>query len=383
MGRLTSAAAKALRKPGLHGDGGTLYLRVAPGGSRSWIQRIAFRGRRHDLGLGPFPDVPLAANRLLVNAGGDPLEGRRRAKVPTFREAAERTYRANRPRWRNAKVASVWLQSMERYAFPIIGPLPVNRVERGDVLEILTPIWSSKPETARKLRQRIRATLEWSQARGYVEHNVAGELINGALPAMPAVQAHHKSLPYPKVPAALAAVEASGASLSARLCFRFLVLTAARSGEARGAAWSELDLDAREWRIPPGRMKGGEEHVVPLGDAAVAVIEQARMLRDGSGLVFPSAARPGRPLSDNTLRKLLLALDIPAVPHGFRASFRTWASEQTDTPHAVMELALAHKVGDATERAYARSDLQAKRRRLMELWAAFVISDSASAGKDR
>lgn len=385
MGKLTAAGAKALSKPGLHGDGGTLYLHVSAGGSRSWIQRIVFRRRRHDLGLGAFPAVPLAearrraaANRLLVAAGGDPLKGRRRAAVPTFREAAEQTYRAHRPRWRNAKVAAVWLQSMERYAFPSIGSLPVDDVGRTDVLNILTPIWGAKPETARKLRQRIRATLKWCQAKEYVEHNVAGEMIDGALPAMPAVQAHFAALPYREVPAALAAVEASRASLAARLCFRFLVLTAARSGEARGALWSEIDLGAREWRVPPERMKDGEEHVVPLADAAVAVIEQARPLRDRSGLLFPSPARPGRPLSENTLSKLLRDLGIPAVPHGFRASFRTWGSERTNTPREILEMALAHAVGDLTERSYRRTALKDKRRKLMNRWARFATSEETS-----
>ena len=380
MGKLTAAGVKALSKPGLHGDGGTLYLNVRAGGTRSWIQRITFEGRRHDVGLGAFPDVPLAearrraaANRLLVAAGGDPLEGRRRARVPTFRAAAEQTYQSYRPRWRSEKVAAVWLQSMERYVFPVIGTLPVNRVGRAEVLKILTPIWGRKPETARKLRQRIRATLKWCQAEGHVEHNVAGELIDGALPAMPSVRAHHRAVPYREVPAALATVEASGASLPARLCFRFLVLTAARSGEARGALWSEIDLKAREWRIPAERMKEGEEHVVPLAAAALAVIERARPLRDRSGLVFPSSARVGRPLSDNTLTKLLRALDVPAVPHGFRASFRTWASEQTNAPHAVMEQALAHAVSDP----YSRGDHMKKRRKLMKQWARFVTSGEA------
>ena len=381
MGKLTAAGVKAFSRPGLHGDGGTLYLGIAAGGSRSWIQRITFKGRRHDLGLGSFPEVPLAearrraaANRLVVAAGGDPLEGRRRAGVPTFREAAERTYQVHRPRWRNAKVAAVWLQSMERHAFPVIGALPVNRVRREDVLKILEPIWGTKPETARKLRQRIRATLKWCQAKGYIVHNVAGELIDGALPAMPAVQAHYLALPYREVPAALAAIAASRASLAARLCFRFQVLTAVRSGEARGARWSEIDLEAREWRIPPERMKEGEEHVVPLANAAVAVLEQARPLRDPAGLVFPSPARAGRPLSENTLSKLLRDLGIPAVPHGFRASFRTWASERTNTPHDVMEMALAHAVGSLAERSYRRTALKDKRRKLMNRWARFVTS---------
>ena len=173
---------------------------------------------------------------------------------------------------------------------------------------MLTPIWGEKQETARRLRQRIRTVLCWSQAHGYVEHNVAGEVIDGALPAMPAVREHHRALPYADVSEALRLAEASNASLAMRLCFRFLVLTAARSGEARGATWDEVDLDAREWRIPGSRMKGGVEHRVPLSDAALEVLEQAREIRDDSGLVFPSPARPGRPMSGMALARLLRAV---------------------------------------------------------------------------
>ena len=186
---------------------------------------------------------------------------------------------------------------------------------------------------------------------------------------MPAVKQHHRTVPYDQIATALAAVEASHASLSAKLCFRLMVLTTSRSGEARGAGWQEVNLKTRLWCIPPGRMKRNVEHLVPLSDAALTVFEQAQQLRDGSKLVFPSTVRPGRPISDSTLSKLLRELGIDAIPHGFRASFRTWAEETTETLHAVMEFALAHAVGSTVERAYARSDLRAKRRDLMEAWA--------------
>ena len=233
MGTLTAATAKSLSKPDLHGDGATLYLNVAAGGSKSWIQRVTIDGRRRDLGLGPYPAVSLAQarrraahNRAAIADGRDPLAEKRRAALPTFRQAAELTFEATRPRWRNAKHTKNWMQGLAKYALPVIGGLRVDRILREDVLRILTPIWATRPETARKLRGRIRSTLRWCQAHGFVDRNVAGEGIDGALPAMPRVASHFRALPYRDVPDALNTVEASSASLAGKLCLRFLILTA-------------------------------------------------------------------------------------------------------------------------------------------------------------
>ena len=225
------------------------------------------------------------------------------------------------------------------------------------------------------MRRSIKDTLAWAQAHGFIEHNVAGEAIDGALPSLTSVKKHLRALPYQEVAGALDTAQASNASLSVKLCIRFLVLTAARSGEARGARWSEIDLEAREWRISASRMKAGAEHRVPLCDAALSVLEQARDLDDGSGLVFPSPARQGKSLSDMALTKLLRdnGLAERTTVHGFRSAFRTWADEATgDADHAIKELSLAHAVGSQVERAYARSDLLAKRRELMNQWGDFV-----------
>ena len=382
MGKLTVVGVKRLTKPGLHADGGTLYLRVGPTGARSWIQRVTVNGRRVDLGLGGWPIVSLKmardrafANRRAVAEGRDPLVERRRAKVPTFRQASERTFEANRARWRSAKTAANWTAQMERHAFPVLADLPVNQIEREHVLRVLTPIWTAHADIARKLRGRIRAVLAWCQAHGYIEHNVAGDVIQGALPAMPAIKAHFRALPYGDVAAALATVQASQASPAAKACFRFLVLTAARSGEARLATWDEVDVEAREWRIPASRMKTNAEHRVPLSDAALAVLESVRLLRDSSSLLFPSPSRPGRPLSDVTLIKLLREQGVDAVPHGFRSSFRDWCAE-TGKPREIAEAALAHVVG-GVEGAYFRSDLFARRRMLMDRWAAYLTEQGA------
>ena len=384
MGRLNAAVVRGLMQPGRYGDGGTLFLNIAPGGSKSWIQRITIGGRRRDIGLGPWPVVSLAKarqrafeNRVAVADGRDPLTEKRKASVPTFREAATKTFEANRPRWRSAKTAANWTAQMERHAFPILADLPVHEIGREAVLRVLTPIWTAHPDIARKMRQRIKATFAWAQAHNYILHNPAGEAIDGALPAMPAVKAHFRALPSREVAAALATVEASRASLSAQACFRFLVLTATRSGEARLATWDEIDTEAREWRIPASRMKTGVEHRVPLSDAAIEVLDLVRPVRESSGLVFPSPSRSGRPLSDMTLTKVLrdTGLATRATVHGFRSSFRDWCAD-TGKPREVAEAALAHVVG-GVEGAYFRSDLFDRRRRLMADWAAYLTGGSA------
>ena len=381
MARLTATGIRALKTPGLHGDGGGLYLKVSQAGGRSWIQRITVAGRRRDLGLGRFPDVGLAQareaaahNRTLIAAGTDPLAEKRKATIPTFREAAEQTFEANKPRWRNGKHTATWWQSLERHAFPILGDMPVDQIGREDVLRVLSPIWGVRMETARRVRQRIRSILKWAMAHGYVDHNVAGEAIDGALPPMPKVKNHLRALPYAEVGDLIEAVQQSQASLAAKWCLEFLILTAARSGEARGARWSEIDLDAATWTIPAERMKAHAEHRVPLSSRALAILGEARTIDDGSGLVFPSPSRPGKPMSDMTLTTLLRRLKVAdrATVHGFRSAFRDWAAECTHAPHAVMELSLAHAVGNAVEAAYARSDLFDRRRALMDQWEAYL-----------
>ena len=356
-------------------------------GSKSWLQRIVIDGRRRDIGLGGYPAVGLAeaqglavANRTAIAGGHDPVAEKRRPATPTFREAARQVHQANLPRWRNRKHAA-WLKTLEHYAFPIMGNLPVDRVGRLEVLGVLTPIWSSRPETARRVRQRIRTVMRWAMAHGFIENNPAGEAIDGALPPMPKLTAHMRALPFEEVGAALEVVDASQASMAAKLCLRFTVLTAARSGETRGARWSEIEVDKALWTVPGERMKGGREHRVPLSGAALAVLAEAGKLRDGSDLVFPSPTRPGQALSDMTLTKILRSTSLAdrATVHGFRSSFRDWADECTGASEAAMELSLAHRGGSSVKKAYARSDLLDLRRPLMDAWAEYVTGDPASA----
>ena len=383
---LTALEVKSIKAPGFYRADNTLYLKVTRAGTKSWIQRLTIDRERHDIGLGGYPQVSLARarklafqNRELAWAGEDPLALKRKTNLPTFKEAAEKTFEANRARWRSEVTAKNWEQGMKKHVLPKIGELRVDKIGREHVLRVLTPIWTTKPEVARKQRNRIKTVLSWCQALGFIEHNVAGEMIDGALPAMPAVKEHYRALPYQEVPAALETIDTSNASLAAKLCFRLLVLTATRSGEARGARWSEVDLDAKEWRIPASRMKARVEHSIPLPVAVVTLLEQAHILRDGSDLIFPSSVKRGIPMSDMTLTKVLRTTGLAArtTVHGFRSSFRDWASECTNAAHAVMELSLAHKVGSAVERAYARSDLLAKRRRLMDQWGAYITGADA------
>ena len=391
MGKQTAAKVKGTSKPGWYGDGGTLYLVVAPGGSKSWFQRLAIKGKVQGIGLGGYPAVSLAEarekafeNRKVAREGGDPLEAKReaerQAKTPTFRQAAEQTRETLRPRWRGDRTAQIWDGVLVNHAYPLVGSKRVDTVTRTDVLDILGPLWAGKPAVARKLRQTLKATFRWCQSHGYIDSNPAGEGIDGALPGMPSVREHHRFLPYPEVKEALRLVDESGSGLAVKLCFRFLVLTAVRSGEAQGALWSEMDMEARTWTIGLERMKMATAHVVPLSVGALAVLEQARVLDDGSsGFVFPSPVKPGRPISDRVFRCLMedVGLAERTTVHGMRSSFRTWASEMTQADYATMEMALAHAVGSAVERSYARSNLLDKRRRLMDSWASYLSATPA------
>ena len=383
MAKLKAAAIKNLA-PGWHGDGDGVALRVAPGGSRQFYFRKMVHGKRKDFPLGPWPTLTLAQARikagelrLAILNGENPLAEKeaekKKAATPTFREAAEQTFAAISPRWKSAKVAENWRQRLERHAMKHLADLPVDEIGREDVLRVLTPIWGVKIETARKVRRYIKQVFAWSQASGFIEHNVAGEMIDGALPSMPSVRANYRALPFSEVGEALEIVRASRASVSARLCLEFVVLTACRSGEARFSEWGEIDLDSRTWRIPASRTKNGREHRQPLSEQAVAVLEKARALHDGE-LIFPSPLHRGRELSPMTLTKLLrdCGLASRCVVHGFRSSFRSWSSEKTSADYAKAELCLGHAVGSAVERSYRRSDLYEKRARLLQSWANYI-----------
>ena len=373
-----SAAFVRSAPPGRHCDGNGLYLYVKKTGTRSWIQRLVVRGRKREIGLGSVVLVSLAeareqalVNRKLARAGGDPLaEKRRSLGVPTFSEAAVRVIEQKRGGWRSAKTPRLWTRSLEMYAFQRLGKLPVSEITSADVLETLAPIWHARPKVARSVRLRIRAVLEWAVAMDWRKDNPCDRLLPVLGPQHDVVT-HRKALPHGEVAAAIAKVRAAKPGKVDTLAFEFLVLTAARGGEVRGAVWSEIDQDAGVWTIPASRTKTAKEHRVPLSGRALEVLDGARQLGDGSSpIVFVNER--GKPLTRKRPGRLLLSCGISAVPHGFRSSFRDWAAEETDHPREVVEAALAHVVQNKVEAAYMRTDLFERRRRLMEDWAEYL-----------
>ena len=383
--RLSARFVATIERPGRYGDGrgsGGLSLLVKQTArghlAKSWAQRINVDGRQRNLGLGSWPHVSLAEARekcalnLAARRRGELVTGRKRT-VPTFEEAVERVIAVHRAGWKDdGRQEKLWRASLRDHAMPKLGGRAVHRINTADVMAVLLPIWNEKRVTARRVRQRIGTVMRWAVAQGYREDNPAGEAIGAALPKNGFRPQHHRALPYAEVGEAIQTVRASGACPATALAFEFLVLTACRSGEVRGALWTEIDIEGREWRIPAERMKTGREHRVPLSGRALAVLQEARRLADGSGFVFPSAR--GRPLSEVAMPTMVRKLGIGAVPHGFRSSFRDWAAECSDAPREVCELALAHVNTNAIEAAYRRTDLFERRRALMEQWATVVAS---------
>ena len=370
--------------PGFYSDGAGLYLRVRHAGSRSWVFRYTRHGKVREIGLGGVHSRSLAVARSLASDmrtsltnGGDPATVvPERAGVPTatptFRDCAQALIASKRPGWRNPKHAQQWEHTLRDFVLPHIGDKAPDSVSLADVKAILTPIWATKTETATRVRQRMEAVLDWA----YVHGLRAGEnparwrgVLDKVLPPPNKVRTveHFAAMPYRQIPDLMAHLLAKPHS-SAR-CLQFLILTAARSIEARGAKWDELDLEGGVWTIPADRMKTHRPHRVPLSDAALRVLTDTPRIV-GQPLVF-SGARRGR-LSDVALTKAVRAFDATATVHGFRSAFREWAAEQTSVPAAVCELALAHVNKDRVEAAYQRSDLFEKRRALMLAWAHYV-----------
>ena len=372
--------------PGRHADGNGLYLFVQPSGTRSWIQRLLIRGRRRELGLGSVALVPLSeareralANRKLAREGGDPLAEKRRAEdIPTFAEAAMRVLEQKQGGWRNPRHSREWQSSLTRFAFPRIGKVPVSEVTSADLLEILTPLWHRKVATAKRVRQRLRAVLEWAVAMEYRLDNPC-DRIGPVLGSQKDVTEHMQAVPHREAAAVIRKVRVATALPAARLALEFLVLTAARWGEVRWAEWKEIDREGKVWTLPAGRAKMNRRHRVPLCGRALEILKEAQALEGAAGpLVFTHGG--GKPMHDSTVRRLLRQLGIEAVPHGFRSTFRDWASEETDHPREVIEAALAHVVRNRVEAAYARSDLFERRRILMDDWARYLAQ---GVGEDR
>ena len=384
--KLTAKFLESVRKPGKYYDRDGLFVQVYSTGAKCWQQRLSIRGRRCTLGLGGYPKVTLKAareaalaNRRLVHAGEDPLVRKRRARVPTLEEAVAIVVARRRCQWKSVDQERSWLQSFKRYVYPTLRHLPVSEIEARDVLAIVEPMWNTKPDAARKVRWRIGVVMKWAVAHGYRVGNPAGDAITGALPPNYTMRKHYPAVPYPEVGGVIAAVYATDAGRVTKLLFEFLILTAVRSGEARGARWEEIDLGACVWLVPATRMKAKSKHRVPLSPRAIVVLEEALRVGGGEGLVFPS--KSGGVLTSTTLTRLLRSIRADGVPHGFRSSFRDWCGE-TGVPREVAEPCLAHRVGSQVELSYLRSDLFDRRRKVMEDWAAYLAQTAVSPGSD-
>ena len=392
--RLTVLKVSKTKKPGRYGDGGGLYLQVSLARTKAWLFRFMRNGRAREMGLGPVDIVSLAearekarqARRLLLD-GFDPIEARREArlkaraegaKAMTFEQCAEAYMKAHRAAWKNVKHTWQWEASLSSFVFPVFGGLAVDAVDTGLVIKALEPIWTTKTETATRVRQRIEAVLDWAKARGYRNgENPARwrghleKLLPSPSKLAPVV--HLAAMPYADVPAFFAELK-KREPVSAR-ALAFTVLTAARSGEARLATLAEIDFKDAAWNVPAGRTKSGRPHRVPLSKEALALVPRDS---EPTTLLFPSTR--GGALSDATMRKYLQddMGHADVTVHGFRSSFKDWARERTNFGGEVSEAALAHIIGDKTEAAYARGDLFDKRRRLMDAWAKYCTSDAAS-----
>ncbi len=391
---LTAAFVKSVKTAGKYRDGNGLTLVVKASGAKQWVQRVTIRGKRTEMGLGSARLVTLAEardaaleNMKLARSGGDPLRAKREAQaVLTFEQAARRVHAINLQSWKNAKHAAQFISTLETYTFPALGNFKVSEISNRDVMDALLPIWNTKEETARRVMQRISTVMKWAIAQGMRQDNPAAN-IKSAMPKQKAKVQHRKSLPYDQVNTCIQVVKGSGAGMSTKQALEFLILTAARSGEVRGATWDEIDFgkggaanpanpaNRVTWTIPAQRMKMDKEHSVPLPARAVEILHEAKAISDGGNLIFQGTSKD-KPLSDMTLSKLVKALGFDADVHGFRTSFRTWTQEQGNYPREICEAALAHGIKDKAEAAYARSDYIDKRAEMMDAWAAYVAKEA-------
>lgn len=385
MAQLTALQVKNAA-PGVHVDGRGLLLRVKPSGAKSWVLRVQHMGRRQDIGLGSTDDLTLAearekaaALRKVARQGGDAIAERDKQKsvVPTFAQAVTAAHREKGKGWTD-KTAAQFLASLENHAVPQLGRRRVDRIEAEHIIAALAPIWTEKPEMARKVRHRIGEVLAFAKARGWRATVVPpAREVTAGLAKQPESK-NFASMPYAQLPGYFAE-QWSKSDSPARLALLFAILTAARSGEVRRSTWDQIDRGASEWKRPAELMKGSKPHTVALSPAALALLDRAERLDGPDKLIFPSLR--GKILTDDALRKMYRDSGRTETPHGFRSTFRDWAAEQMPhIPSTVAEIALSHKVGDRTEQAYFRSDLIEMRRTLMDAWAEFATSKIPGAG---
>jgi len=376
---MTDRQVAALKEPGRHSIGGNLILIVGANGNRSWIARVTdVYGRRRDIGLGTYPDVSLkeareevTKSKLTIRKGDDPVAVKTKTAVPTFEQAARQVHDGRKATYRNAKHSQQWLKTLERYAFPKIGKLPVSEVRDSEVIRLLEPIWTEKSETARRVLQRINAVTAWSFARGYREHDLSANGIRAALPPQLKKSTHFAAVAVGDAPEVWRKLNAKADS-TARNALKFTILTCVRSGEARGARWEEVDLANKSWTVPAERTKTATEHAVALSNEACSLLESVPSIKNEQGLIFPNVK--GKALSDVAVSKALKEIAPRFTVHGWRSTFRDWAAEQTTTPREIVETALAHSNPNKVEAAYRRTNFLEKRRPLMEEWAKFLTA---------
>lgn len=382
MAKLTAKAVEKMKQPGRYADGGGLYLHVRPEGSKAWVLRVVVNGRRRDFGLGSIDLLSLAEarekaleGRKLAKEGIDPAIHwkRERSEVPTFERAALDYHASIKAGWKNEKHAAQWISTLKQYVFPIIGARTVDQIDAPLIWTVLGPIWQEKPETARRVRQRIASVLDYAKAHGWRETEAPMRALSKIASRQPKKKGKFEAMPYAELPAFMRKLETAGDTVG-RMALRFTILTAARSGETRGATWDEFDLEKREWSIPGDRMKAGEPHTVTLSDAAMAILKAMAGFVEGrpGELVFKGLR--GKPLSDMTLTKALRDAGVKKFTvHGMRSSFKDWAREQCPTiPDDVSEAALAHAIPNRVKASYQRTKFVEMRRQLMDSWAAYL-----------
>ena len=378
---LTALKIKKLTIPGRYADGNNLYLEVDKSGARRWTLRVTILGRRRDMGLGGISTVSLEEARELAyqyrkiaRSGGDPILERQknRGLQTTLIYCTKKVHAINLPTWKNEKFAKQWLSSLEHHVFPTIGKLPISQVTSADILRVLTPIWNTKGDTAKKIKQRLRMIIKWARAQGYFQGDDPVELAEQALPKQLKSDDHHKSLEFEKLPEMISNLRKSKISLTTKLALEFTILSACRTSEVLNAKWEEIDLTKLIWSIPSERMKGGKIHQVPLTDRMTVILNDCKKLKTNNDLLFPSEIN-GEALSNNTMRLALKKrLKVDATVHGMRSSFKDWASETTNFANEVSEMALAHTISNKTELAYRRRTLIEKRRHLMQKWSDYL-----------
>lgn len=395
---LSPIGIKSIKEPGRYADGNGLYLVVDDAGNKRWVLRTVARGRRRDIGLGSADLVTLAEARgtatrfrKIARDGGDPVAVKRseRRIVPTFEEAARTVHEEHKGGWRNEKHRAQWINTLQQHVFPTLGSYQVNAIDTPDILKVLLPIWRTKPETARRIRQRIKTVFDWAKASGFRAGDNPVDGVAKGLPKQTERRGHHAALPFDHVSAFIRDLRGVGVGEATKLALEFVILTAARTNEVLGATWDEFDLDQKVWTIPASRMKSKREHRVPLVDRPLEILQRLKVLAGNERLVCPGR-QYGKPLSNMAFLMTLRRMKSKITVHGFRSAFRDWASERTNFPSEVCEMALAHAIRDKTEAAYRRGDLFEKRRELMTAWASFCSAPSAdilpfkqSAGRQR